>query len=73
MQQLTESDMKLNELNIKTCQTIPTIPVTVDNLEQHLRRTKIFNNSINNNFVNGFKNGSDTAKKERYMKKFKLK
>jgi len=38
-----------------------TMPITIDNLEQHLKRTKFTYHS-----VNGHKNGSDTkSKKER--------
>ena len=38
-----------------------TMPITIDNLEQHLKRTK-----LNYPAVNGHKNGSDTkSKKER--------
>lgn len=38
-----------------------TMPITIDNLEQHLKRTK-----FNYPSVNGHKNGSDTkSKKER--------
>jgi hypothetical protein len=59
--QAIEIDTKLSgdigDMNVKAC----TMPITIDNLEQHLKRTK-----LNYPSVNGHKNGSDTkSKKER--------
>lgn len=52
------NDNRYNESNVKSSYPMP---VTIDNVEQHLKRSK-----INYSHMNGHKNGSDTkSKKER--------
>lgn len=57
-----ERDTRLNEFNVRGV-------ITIDNLEQHLKKTKMINHNNNYPMFNGHKlNGSDTkSKKERLL------